>query len=105
MSELKACPFCGSEASLMQVKGAYVVIGCQCGMHNHGWDTRADAVEWWNTRAPAPLPPLAQEAVDALLALHDAWIEFGGMQRLAEYGHQSLSHCLDAASKLREAQG
>ncbi len=56
MAELKPCPFCGSSAEISQTYRYTWVVGCSndncpcwCGTE---FDTKEDAMNFWNTRAP-----------------------------------------------------
>ena len=59
MSDLKPCPFCGNEYSLMSgemAEGSYMlqpgfVFCCECGAEISECKTEAEAIEVWNRRA------------------------------------------------------
>lgn len=59
MSDLKPCPFCGNEYSLMSgemAEGSYMlqpgfVFCCECGAEISECKTEAEAIEAWNRRA------------------------------------------------------
>ena len=56
MSELKLCPFCGGEAEMLtaeSMNGGYLFgIMCNdCRSRGDVYDTEAEAIEAWNTRA------------------------------------------------------
>jgi Lar family restriction alleviation protein len=54
MSELKPCPFCGTDAVKFDASEENT-IGCyHCGIHGHGFESEAHAFNLWNTR-PDPL--------------------------------------------------
>ena len=48
MEELKACPFCGGEAKIINDNG--FMVKCKQCLANHGWWTREKATKNWNTR-------------------------------------------------------
>lgn len=53
MSDLKPCPFCGSEARHYVFALIEHYITCtnpKCYAETHRWTTEAEAVEAWNTR-------------------------------------------------------
>ena len=82
MSELKPCPFCGSEAKLYADKktqdwGAICQQPeCECNARIPYCATREEAIEQWNRRAPDPwvdaLVKAAEEAVNILRSLGSA---------------------------------
>lgn len=47
MSELKACPFCGGKAKIMQAHNPYVICG-SCHVSTPMFSWKADAVNAWN---------------------------------------------------------
>lgn len=56
MTELKSCPFCGSEASLHDGEDApfkYRIIckNSDCLCMTDAWITKEEAIETWNRRA------------------------------------------------------
>ena len=50
MTELKNCPFCGSEPEI-DWDGKHWTIKCYCGVSNGHTITKQDAIKAWNTRA------------------------------------------------------
>ena len=58
------------------------------------------AHDWWNTRAPVPLPPLVQAVVDAAIA-YSAYY-YNTRSLLGRPAHDGV---MDAVRKLRGAQG
>lgn len=50
MEELKPCPFCGGEASLMRSNTLYKVECKDCGVAGNVRVFQSDAIAAWNTR-------------------------------------------------------
>jgi len=51
MSELKPCPFCGSEARIL--KGHHYWAVCpECAARGSAYGERGNAIKAWNTRTP-----------------------------------------------------
>ena len=59
MSELKACPFCGGKAKIMQAHNPYVICG-SCHVSTPMFSWKADAVNAWTRRAEVSLEPEAE---------------------------------------------
>ena len=65
MSELKPCPFCGSEAKLFADKKTYdwgavcQQPECECNAKISYCSTREEAIEQWNRRTTEPDPRVA----------------------------------------------
>lgn len=58
MNDLKPCPFCGSEAEIIDYKDEYLeqIVTCRnsfCKVNpnTHFFETREEAIEAWNRRA------------------------------------------------------
>lgn len=64
-SELKPCPFCGSDHSFLEViecgtRGTpevYAVMCCNCGARSGRCGTQKEAMEAWQTRENDENPP------------------------------------------------
>lgn len=58
MSDLKPCPFCGGKAYMFDTSGVFpftqfrVICNNSCCMQSGFSDTREEAAEKWNRRAP-----------------------------------------------------
>lgn len=66
MTELKPCPFCGGEAEILtaeSMNGGYLFgIMCNdCRSRGDVYDTEAEAIAAWNTRAERTCTNLANE--------------------------------------------
>ena len=85
MSELKPCPFCGSEAKLFADKktqdwGAICQQPeCECNARIPYCSTREEAIEQWNRRAPDPRVAALEEALRKIVDV-SAWMGLGGKQ-------------------------
>ena len=75
-TELKPCPFCGSN-ELVMLGGASTYMACECGAQGPDRGTDARAITAWNTRLPdakaepnlaaaAAPPKLTDKAVESL---------------------------------------
>lgn len=66
--ELKLCPFCGSEASI--INGGFGRVFVNCDGCNTSTDdgTKERAIAVWNRRVPDPRIALAVEALENALA-------------------------------------
>ena len=54
MAELKPCPFCGDEASIIRTytDDRQYQVFCGCGGRVAYFDTEEEAIESWNKRVP-----------------------------------------------------
>jgi len=57
VTELRECPFCGSEkVKLFDGHRPYWTINCECGADVGLCHTQDQAVQFWNRRADDPIP-------------------------------------------------
>lgn len=70
MSEIKLlpCPFCGNEMVYIVGTNVYWVHCCECGVDSPIFDSKKEAVKWWNTRKPM------ERIVDELLNLKKCYL-------------------------------
>ena len=66
MSELKPCPFCGGEAEILTAEsmhGGYLsgIMCNDCRSRGDVYDTEAEAIEAWNTRAVVDITSLLNQ--------------------------------------------
>lgn len=71
MTELKPCPFCGSEARLgggvLSIRMACSNIRCRVQQPDHFYSNEAEAVHAWNAR---PLESVNADLLEALKRIH-----------------------------------
>jgi len=89
-TDLKPCPFCGSEAKIIEIPGSFRVVACcpHCGGQQTYHGTRHEVSESWNRRAPGwisiknrlpedttPVLTYPLEQAAGYYAIDDTWMD------------------------------
>ena len=107
MSDLKPCPFCGSEARLLDdtSHSTAVWVGCAtigCFGHDQWEETEAEAIAAWNRRAAMPEVEALRAEVEWLRhqinEASDPSFIFGAMDNVHDWG-VTLGDYADAVSR------
>lgn len=103
MDELKPCPFCGGEAEILTAESMHggnlygVMCDC-CAGRADVYDTEAEAIEAWNTRAERTCRMTDRgECSECGAYIVRAWTEVhdfnGDMKRIDLRSHNYCSNC------------
>ena len=108
MTELKPCPFCGGEAETLTAEsmhGGYLfgIMCSDCRSRGDVYNTEAEAIEAWNTRAERTCEKLPQLSDNVCIVKRGgAEMEFG-YWRCSECGCENFEgakYCMNCGAKV-----